>query len=222
MEDTKQENKNQEALDSQADQEKEKPKKDKKITLRESEYNKIKEELQGVKDKYLRLAAEFDNARKRMEREKSDFVKYANEGLIIEFLNILDDLERSVQAARTHHQDYAAFLEGVELVMAHIYEMLKKNDVKPIEAEGKKFDPHVHEALMQEEAEEAEEGTILEEFQKGYKIGDRVVRTSKVKVATSKETKEENIEEIEKEILEEGKEGQGNQNQEEISEDNKE
>ncbi len=159
---------------------------EKAITVKEADYQKLVQEAGDYKDKYLRLCAEFDNARKRMEREKFEFVKYANEALLADFLNILDDLERSVEAAKANHQDYAAFLKGVEMVMAHIYDMLKKNNVKPIEAKGKKFDPHVHEAMMQVESEEHEDDDIVEEFQKGYMIGDRVVRTSKVKVARAK------------------------------------
>ncbi|MDD2654677.1 MAG: nucleotide exchange factor GrpE, partial [Candidatus Omnitrophica bacterium] len=79
-----------------------------------------------------------------------------------------------------------AFLKGIEMILAHLYEMLKKNGVKPIEANGKKFDPHLHEALMQEESDKFDDGIIIEEFQKGYTLEDRVIRTSKVKVATKK------------------------------------
>ncbi len=167
----------------QTEKDKQGPSKEKIITLKESEHQKLVSELEQFKDKYMRLFAEFDNARKRMDREKSEFVKFANEGLIAEFLNVLDDLERSVEAAKANHQDYSAFLKGVELVMAHIYELLKKNSVKPIEALGKKFDPHCHEALMQTETDQFEDNVVMEEFQKGYVLGDRVIRTAKVKVA---------------------------------------
>ncbi|MFH1360979.1 MAG: nucleotide exchange factor GrpE [Candidatus Omnitrophota bacterium] len=163
-----------------------KPQKEKMVSVKESELEELKQEAGEYKDKFIRLYAEFENARKRMEREKFEFIKYANEGLVTEFLNILDDLERSVEAAKANHQDYTAFLKGIEMVMAHVYDMLKKNNVKPIEAKGKPFDPHLHEALMQEGTDQHPEGTIVEEFQKGYLLGDRVVRTSKVKVATTK------------------------------------
>ena len=153
---------------------------------KDAECQKLAEEAARYKDQYIRLYAEFENARKRMERERQEFIKYANEGLITEFLSILDNLERSVEAAQAKHEDYEAFLKGVEMIMAQIYEMLKRNSVKPIEAKGKMFDPHSHEILMQEESEAAEEGTVLEEFQKGYTLGDRVIRTSKVKVAQKK------------------------------------
>ena len=154
---------------------------------RDAEYQKLAEEAAKYKDQYVRLYAEFENARKRMEHEKQEFIKYANEGLLTEFLSILDNLERSVEVAKAKHQDYEAFLKGVEMIMAQIYEMLKRSDVKPIEAKGKMFDPHSHEVLMQEESEAVEEGTVLEELQKGYTLGDRVIRTSKVKVVKKKE-----------------------------------
>src|SRR3989338_6711361 len=149
---------------------------------KDAECQKSAEEAAKYKDQYIRLYAEFENARKRMERERLGFIKYANGGLITEFLSILDNLERSVEAAQARHEDYEAFLKGVQMIMAQIHEMLKKNDVKPIEASGLMFDPHRHEVLMQEETDGHEEGTVLDEFQKGYTLGDRVIRTSKVKV----------------------------------------
>src|SRR3989338_2104554 len=154
---------------------------------KDAECQKLAEEAAKYKDQYIRLYAEFENARKRMERERLEFIKYANEGLITEFLSILDNLERSVEAAQARHEDYEAFLKGVQMIMAQIHEMLKKNDVRPIEAKGLMFDPHRHEVLMQEETDGHAEGTVVDEFQKGYTLGDRVIRTSKVKVARKKE-----------------------------------
>ncbi|MCA9406410.1 MAG: nucleotide exchange factor GrpE [Candidatus Omnitrophica bacterium] len=158
----------------------------KMIEISEGDHQKLIDEAADYKDKYVRLYAEFDNARKRMEREKIEFIKYANEELIVEFLNILDDLERAVQAAQEKKEDHAAFLKGVEMVMANIHSMLKKNGVAPMESKGKQFDHNCHEILMQEETAEYEDGIIIEEFQKGYYLGDRVVRTAKVKVAKAK------------------------------------
>jgi len=161
-------------------------KQEKTVTLKEDEYLKLKEEAQQAKelqDKWLRLQADLENTRKRLEREKQDFVKFANEGIISELLNVLDDLERTVELAQSKHQDLSAFLKGVEMILAHLYEMLKEYGVKPIEAEGKLFDPHFHEALMQVENKDLAEHTIVEELQKGYLLNDRVIRTSKVKVS---------------------------------------
>jgi len=159
---------------------------EKVISLKESEYLKLKEEAAKAGehwDRMLRLQADFENTRKRLEKEKNDFVRFANEGIILELLNILDDLERTLELAQGEHQDLAAFLKGVEMILAHLYEMLKVYGVKPIEAEGKIFDPHLHEALMQAEDKELPEHTIVEELQKGYLFNDRVIRTAKVKVS---------------------------------------
>lgn len=166
--------------------EKENHAEEKIITLKESEYLKLKEEgdlAQQHWDKIVRLQADFENTRKRLEREKQDFVKFANEGIILELLNILDDLERTVELAQEQHQDLSAFLKGVEMILAHLYEMLKEYGVRPIEAEGNLFDPHYHEAMMQIENKDMPEHTIVEELQKGYLLNDRVIRTAKVKVS---------------------------------------
>jgi molecular chaperone GrpE len=168
------------------DKQDQKEKEEKVISLKESEYLKLKEEADKAKEyseRLLRVQADCDNARKRLEREKQDFVKFANEGIILELLNILDDLERTVGLAETKHQDLPVFLKGVEMILAHLYEMLKEYGVKSIGAEGKLFDPHYHEALMQAENKDLPEHTIIEELQKGYLMNDRVIRTSKVKVS---------------------------------------
>jgi molecular chaperone GrpE len=164
------------------------------ITLKESEYLKLKEEADKAGerwDKILRLQADFDNTRKRLEREKQDFTKFANEGIILELLNVLDDLERTVELAQSKHQDLPAFLKGVEMILAHLYETLKEYGVKPVDAEGKLFDPHLHEALMQVENEDLPEHTIVEELQKGYLLNERVIRTAKVKVSKKHEVSNE-------------------------------
>ncbi|MBF0531564.1 MAG: nucleotide exchange factor GrpE [Candidatus Omnitrophica bacterium] len=158
----------------------------KMASIPSEEYERLLSEAAEYKDRNVRLVAEFDNARKRWERERIDFRKFANEGLIIEFLDILDDLERTVAVAQAKHEDYEAFLKGVELVMGQINKMLSQHGVKPLEAKGKKFDPHSQEVLYQEPNDAVEEGTVLEELQKGYCLGDRVIRTAKVKLAKSK------------------------------------
>lgn len=162
---------------------------EKSVTIPESEYLKLKEEAAKAKeywDKILRLQADFENTRKRLEKEKGDFLKFANEGIILELLNILDDLERVTELSQSRHQDLPAFLKGVEMILAHLYEMLKEHGVKPVEAKGKLFDPHCHEALMQVEDKKLPEHTIVEELQKGYLLNERVIRTAKVKVTVRK------------------------------------
>ncbi|MFH0739195.1 MAG: nucleotide exchange factor GrpE [Candidatus Omnitrophota bacterium] len=159
---------------------------EKPISLKEPEYLKLKEEADKAGEyweRILRLQADFDNTRKRLEKEKQDFAKFANEGIIIELLNVLDDLERTVELAEAQNQDLPVFLKGVEMILAHLYELLKEHGVKPIEAQGKIFDPHLHEALMQAENKDLPEHTVIEELQKGYFLNDHVIRTSKVKVS---------------------------------------
>jgi len=170
----------------EAKKEHENHKEEKIVSLKEAEYMKLKEEADKAKeylDKMARLQADFENTRKRLEREKQDFIKFANEGIIIELLNVLDDLERTVELSESKHQDLPAFLKGVEMILAHLYEMLKEYGVKPIDAKGKLFDPNYHEALMQAENKELPEHTVMEELQKGYIMNDRVIRTAKVKVS---------------------------------------
>lgn len=159
--------------------------KGKLITIKEEEYKRLQDEAiknKEYQDKLLRLQADFENARKRMEKQCQDFSKYANEGIILELLTILDDLERAVQLAENKGANLETFLKGVEMILAHLYEMLKEHGVKPIEVAGKLFDPNTSEALTQVESE-APEHTVIEELQKGYYLNERVMRTAKVKVA---------------------------------------
>lgn len=164
--------------------------KDKVVCLKTEEYQRLKEEAEKSAEywqRLLRLQAEFDNTRKRLEREKHDFIKYANEGIILELLNIMDDLERSVELAQGKHEDFPAFLKGIEMILAHFYQLLKDRGLAAIEAKGKIFDPNYHEALMQIDSE-LPENTVVEELQKGYTLNERVIRTSKVKVAKKAES----------------------------------
>jgi molecular chaperone GrpE len=161
-------------------------KEEKVISLKEAEYLALLDEVKKGKDgwdKMLRNQADLENTRKRLDREKQEFVKFANEGLILDLLNVLDDLERTVDLAQTGKEELSAFVKGIEMILAHLYEMLKNHGVKPIEAEGKIFDPNFHEALMQVENKELPEHTIIEVLQKGYLIHGRVLRTAKVKVS---------------------------------------
>lgn len=159
---------------------------EKLVTLKEAEYLALLDEVKKGKegwDKMLRNQADLENTRKRLEREKHEYVKFANEGLILDLLNVLDDLERTVDLAQTAKEDLSTFIKGIEMILAHLYEMLKNHGVKPIEAEGKIFDPNFHEALMQVENKELPEHTIIEVLQKGYLIHGRILRTAKVKVS---------------------------------------
>ena len=161
------------------------------VTIAQQDYHHLQKQVSEYKDKYVRLLAEFENSRKRQERERLEFVKYANEGVLIDFLNIVDDLERTVSAAQEKHQDYDAFLKGVEMVMKHVKELLKKHGVEIIDPAGRPFDPYAHEILVQEPSAEHADGVVIEVLQKGYRIGERVVRTAKVKVALNQQSEDQ-------------------------------
>ncbi len=145
--------------------------------------NPLEEQLAAEKNKYVRLLAEFDNMRKRQERERADIVKYAHEEVIIECLKIYDDLERSLKAFKASESADKNLVKGLQMVFDNLRELMNTYDVKPIESVGKPFDPAKHEALMQAETKDVPDGQIIEEFQKGYTLAGRVVRTAKVKVA---------------------------------------
>jgi len=135
------------------------------------------------KDKYVRLLAEFDNMRKRHEREKERLIKYAHEEVIVECLKLYDDLERSLLAFKSKEGMDVNLVKGLEMVYNNMKELMGKYEVKPIESKGKPFDPHTQEVLMQQETAEFPDGIVMEELEKGYTLGGKVVRTAKVKVA---------------------------------------
>ncbi len=133
----------------------------------------------ALEDQLKRVAADFDNYRKRTARENAELTVRANERLLKELLPILDDLERALEAAAQHEE--AQLEEGVRLVHRALDDLLRKHGVAEIETEGR-FDPHVHEALLSQPSE-ADEGSVIQVLQKGYKLGDRVVRPARVVVA---------------------------------------
>lgn len=140
----------------------------------------VEPEAEETDDRLLRLAAEFDNYKKRAAREREQYVALANERIVKDLLPILDDLERALAAAEQHEE--AQLEEGVRLVHRSLASLLERNGLTPIETEGR-FDPHVHEALLAQPAEDKESGDVLDVIQKGYKLGDRVVRPARVIVA---------------------------------------
>ena len=146
-------------------------------------------EAEAKRDEYLadlqRLAADFDNYRKRVLRDQEQLVARAHEGLVKELLPVLDDLERALGAAEVH--DEATVVEGVRLVQRALADQLAREGLEEILAEGA-FDPHVHEALLSQPAEGVEPGTVLQVVQKGYRLGDRVLRPARVVVAAERET----------------------------------
>ncbi|MCK9594817.1 MAG: nucleotide exchange factor GrpE [Candidatus Omnitrophica bacterium] len=163
------------------------------IEVNEAEFNRLKEEAAKAQenwDKFLRLQADFENTRKRWERDRLELLRYANDDLLCSLLNITDDLERSLELSQGKHEDFTAFMKGVEMILAHIHDLMKKNGVAAIDASGKIFDPNFHEALMQVESGDWPENTVVEELQKGYLLNGKVLRTAKVKVSKNPAAKE--------------------------------
>lgn len=133
-------------------------------------------------DKFLRTLAEFDNFRKRSREEFQQVCTFAIEDLVIRLLPVLDNFERAIKTAE-EIKDYDALHGGVILILRQLRDILTKEGVTPIEAQGKLFDPNLHEAVMRVDTDEYPDGTIVEEFQAGYTLGDKVIRPSMVKVA---------------------------------------
>jgi molecular chaperone GrpE len=133
-----------------------------------------------------RLAADFDNYRKRAARDQESLVARAHERLVKELVPVLDDLERALEAAEAHEE--AKLEEGVALVHRSLADVLRKEGLEEIPTDGK-FDPHVHEGLLSQPSDEPE-GSVIEVLQKGYRLGDRVLRPARVVVASSKQLEE--------------------------------
>lgn len=156
-----------------------KKKESKKVDPKEEKIKELTETLQ-------RLQAEFENYKKRIDKEKGEFVKYSKHEVIAKILPILDSFELAIKNAKNNPN----FLKGVELIFSQLYSTLESEGLRPIESLGKKFDPYKHEVLMQE-ASDKEEDVVLEELQKGYMLNDKVLRHSKVKVS-KKDDKQKN------------------------------
>jgi molecular chaperone GrpE len=143
----------------------------------------LQQERDSLQDRLLRTAAEFENYRKRIDRERRDLSEFAAADLLLEFLPILDNLERALQAPAPPEAD--PFRKGAELIHRQMLDLLRKRGVRPIEALGSDFDPNVHQAVIHEASDRHREGEVMEELQRGYRLGDRLLRPAMVKVAKS-------------------------------------
>ena len=169
-------------IENEADVKDKKKREGKKPNRYLAEIKKLKEEQSKLKDQLLRKTAEFDNFKKRTEREFYDRVLNANERLITELLPVLDDMERAIDHAK-QSDDKNSLLEGSELIGKKLFSILEKQGLKYMPAQGEEFDPEKHDALMQIEKDDVESGKIVEEHLKGYTLNDKVIRHSQVIVA---------------------------------------
>ena len=146
------------------------------------------EEILKQKDTFLREKAELENFKKRLTKEKEDFVQFANERLLKELLQIEDNLERAMAAPNATLE---SLKEGVEMIQKQFKDFLKNQKVEAIEALGKPFDPNLHEVLNQQESEEHEENTVIEEYSKGFTLNGRILRSAKVVISKKPAEKNE-------------------------------
>ena len=157
--------------------EKDKEKKDINEELKEA--RRLVEEF---KDKYLRAHAELDNARKRLVKEKEEYVKFANEDILNEMLYVTDNFDRALEHMNGT-QKVESVLDGIKMIQKQFHTLLEGHGVKKIEALGKKFDPKLHEAVEHVETGEDKEDIVMEEIQAGYMLNDRLLRPAVVKVS---------------------------------------
>ena len=146
--------------------------------------NEWQEKYETLNNQYIRLAADFDNFRKRQEAEKESLLKYGAENTVKKMIEVLDNFDRGMKAIETV-EDCEKVKECYQLAYKNFNDVLNKIGLEVIKAEGEEFDPNLHEAVMQTPTEEKPENTIISELQKGYKLGDKVLRASLVNVATA-------------------------------------
>ena len=141
----------------------------------------LRAEKDALQDRLLRMAAEFDNYRKRIDRERREQSEAVAESVLLDLLPIVDDLERALQAPATGDAD--AYRAGVELILRGMQDVLRRRGVTPIDTTDADFDPRVHQAVSQEPSEMHRPGQIIAEFRRGYMLGERLLRAAMVKVA---------------------------------------
>lgn len=153
-----------------------------KILTLEAQLAKAKAKAEEHYDHLLRLQADFDNYRKRSQKEKTELIKYASERLVGELLPVLDNFDRAVSAAKVN-PDFTSFSQGVEMILRQMQTALSKEGLKAMDAVGQPFDPNLHEAVLKVASEEHPENTVVEELQKGYYLKEKVLRPCMVKVS---------------------------------------
>jgi molecular chaperone GrpE len=158
------------------------------------ELNILKQELKECQEKYLMMLADSENARKRMQKERQEVIRHAVEKVLIEFLHPLDSFEKALQFAESMSPEVKNWAIGFEMLLNQFKQILNQYGVHEYHSVGKTFDPHFHEAVELVVSTEYPPGVVMEEFVRGYKIGDRPIRVARVKVAKApEEFKEEHL-----------------------------
>lgn len=154
-------------------------------------------EAKDYKDKYLRALAEIENSRKRLTREKLESQSLAIQNVIVDFLEPLDHLEQALQHASNFTGEVKAWSQGFQMILQQFFQVLQSYDVSSFASIGMAFDPNLHEAIEVEERSDMQEGTVVYEFKKGYKMGAKTVRPAKVRVAQMPKEVEQDVQEKE-------------------------
>ncbi len=152
-------------------------------TAEVSPLEQMEKELQEYKDKYLRLLAEMENTRKRLIKEKQEMTRFAVENVIADILTPMDNLENALKCAEQMSPEVRNWALGFEMILGQFKDVLTSHGIAPFSSLGKLYDPFIHEAVETEETTEHPEGTVIQEYVRGYKNGDRTVRPARVKVA---------------------------------------
>ena len=150
------------------------------------------EELKECQDRNLRLLAEMENMRKRLQKEKVEMTRFAVERFITEIITPLDNLENALKFTGQMSDETRQWSMGFEMILTQFKEILSSNGVTTFDSEGKIFDPHIHQAIETEETDAVPEGTILKEFARGYRSGERTIRPARVKIAKKIKPNKEN------------------------------
>jgi len=158
----------------------------------EAKLAEAQEQAKDHHDRMLRMAAELDNYKKRAARELDDMRKYATENLVRQLLTVVDNLERAIASASPENQNGQSVVDGVALTLAEINKILEKHHVTAIEALGEPFDPAFHQAMLQEECPDKPANTVVQEFQKGYLMHDRLLRPAMVVVSKNSQNGQPN------------------------------
>jgi len=159
-----------------------------RLKKKDTEIKQLKKKFVEMQEEFLRKAAEMENLRKRLEREKNDYFQYALSEHLKELLGVLDNFERAVESQDRGEEE--SLQKGMEMIYKQLYDLLLKQGVKQIEIEENKYDPHLHQAFFTEESDQVTELQVAEELQKGYTIHERLLRPSLVKVYIPKKEEE--------------------------------
>ena len=151
------------------------------IQKKDEKIHDLEDKVEDYNSQLLRLHADFDNYKKRSEKQIKEYIKYANEDLILKIIDVYEDLERALKADKSHD-----LKDGVEMIHKKLKDILKGEGLCEIEAHGEKFDPYKHEALMVEDNKDYDDDTVIEELGKGYTLDSKVIKYSKVKVCKKK------------------------------------